>query len=162
MINRNVSLSQDISRAFNFKSGENINDVYPQVMPVYRIQRKINWFGSLSTTTTSSATVVTGATALAGRDTYVTNITLSVMADATADQTSIRVTGVIDGVTRNLLGFNKFATTAFDRTITIQFAQPLKIDAGTSIGFTNAFTVGASSSLVLVQGYYVETLTQNT
>ena len=85
-------------------------------------------------------------------DFYLTSATLQNQTDVTADNVLISMSATIDGVSRIILGLRKITTTVFSDSITFTPIFPLKVDRGTNITFSNAFTVGASVSVGTITG----------
>ena len=55
-----------------------------------------------------------------------------------------------------LARLNKLTTTAFTEQQIINFPIPLRLDKNSAIRLTNTFSVGASTTYILVYGYEVE------
>jgi len=102
-------------------------------------------------TTTGTGTLVTLDT---DKDFYLTNLSYFLQCNVTADSTDYSVRAVIDGESQRLIQIQKLSLTATTITIEKTFPFPIKVDRATAITFPQAFTVGASSVSVTVQGFF--------
>lgn len=126
--------------------------VVPTIQPVYKVERKVDkvFYLSLSAST-GGATIYTGNP---NKTFYITSISVSTQSDATCDNTQILLLATLSGIVTNIIaGFRKLTTTAQVRDIHLDFSTPIKVDKGTNVDFSNAFTVGSCVSLVILRGY---------
>lgn len=153
----NPSISEDFTRIFNTKSGENTNEVSEEIVSIIPIERRIDIATHGVRTASGTLTVYTTPS---DKDFYLTNITFSLAKDVTCDVATGRsgVTAFIDGVNKELLSIAFITLTANLETVSIQFNKPFKIDRNTAIANGTTYTAGAMSRVVNIQGYTVETI----
>lgn len=120
---------------------------YPLNEKVVKIVR-----GSEKTTTGSSTVYTTPS----NKDFYLTGCYLQNNSNATADNTDIRLTCVIDGGTQFLIQFKKITLTAFNNMLNREFSVPIKLDRNSTIVLSSAFTVGSSTTSAGITGFEVE------
>ena len=161
--NYNSVLTQEIRDVLKLQGGR---DRMPQlveekIMPVIDVNPKhakvATVLVTLSKTTTSSNTTLLAANT--GKDVYITAINYSCSQDVVCDNVLMTLTGTFNGAASTpIYRRNKNTTTAesfFDR---IEFNPALKIDRGTAILYTAAFTAGALSATISIFGYYDENI----
>lgn len=96
--------------------------------------------GTLTSTGASSLFVASSE-----RDTFLTSATLSYMADATADSIFYKINITPEGKALDEVIFlAKITTTAASDSITLSFNPPIKLERGSDVTFSHAFTVGVS------------------
>lgn len=143
-------------------AGLSISEGFPQqlanqIIPVIDINpkhlRRATILGTLlnRNTTGSNITVLSAQS----EEVFVTGFNISNQQDATSDNVLIVLQATIDGVLKRFYSRQKVTATAGLINENIQLSHAIKIDLGSTIGFTLAFTVGASISDVVVYGYKV-------
>ena len=76
--------------------------------------------------------------------------------DAAADNTDIFTKITVNGdASLRIVDLSKQTLTAQNKVISISFPFPIKIDKGTAVIMSNAFTVGTSVTCTIVYGYKV-------
>ena len=105
---------------------------------------KISIVDDASSTTTGASTLIVPRV---GKRTFVTNLQLSYMCDATADSTDYRIEGSLSGKTTTFLFAKliKQTLTAANDSISINFDPPLELAPGVSLFVRQTFTVGTST-----------------
>lgn len=135
------------------------NRLADSVVPTLEVNpdllRKSNFIKSVARSTTGILTL----TSEASKDTYITGAWLSLVKNVLNDTASAlySITIIQDGLGKPIVGINALTLTASDQTVTITFANPIKIDRGTS-ATTNTLTVGAGAALLSMglNGYTVD------
>lgn len=103
--------------------------------------------------TTGTSTLLT---AHATRRTFLTGISLSTQADATANNTTIFINATLRGrALATILRLAKVTTTLYEGSLSITFPTPIEIEPSSTVTMTNTFTVGASSAAGSVHGFEV-------
>ena len=130
------------------------------IQPVFSVnsERAVSLTGNIQRTTSAN-----GAGILVlptGKRFFLTSLMIQNVSDATADNTSIRITGISadTGASMSLAGMSKITLTAFSDSISREFNTPIEIQAGSTISLTNIFTLGVSVTHVSVEGYLVDPL----
>lgn len=104
----------------------------------------------------------TGATAIyatpVNQDFYITHASLDWQTDAANDGTSAYIQVTINGVSSGMyvLSLGKLTLTAISKSLSIAFANPIKIDRNTNVQVVTAFTVGTSVCAATLSGYLVD------
>jgi len=137
--------------AFSASEDKIPNETLDKVQLVYSLNKQFSNIVRSSTVATTQSSLTLYSVG-ASEDFYLTSIQLSNMSDATADNTTINISGTVDGASRVLATLRKLTTTAFNDSIFLSFNYPIKIDKGTNITLANAFTVGASTTGVSIAG----------
>lgn len=143
MNHHNVTLSADIARQLNLKTGEEL----PGIMPVLEIESFSNTVVQSKTTTGSQAIMTTPA----GKDTYLETITISIIKDAACDLptgNNFFITGVIQGVTQKLISLPILTLTAQQMAMSLTFRRPVKLDRNTAITISGASTTYTAGTCV--------------
>tara|TARA_Y100000310_G_scaffold116268_1_gene114935 strand:+ start:573 stop:1055 length:483 start_codon:yes stop_codon:yes gene_type:complete len=113
-----------------------------------------NFSFSQGRTTTGAGTIFASN---ANKRTFLTHVSLSAMANATADNTSYNLNIVNElGVTTPLIRFEKLTTTAFQDSLAIALTHPIEIQAGSAVQFSSTFSAGASVMGATVSGFEVD------
>tara|TARA_Y100000034_G_scaffold113837_1_gene149269 strand:+ start:229 stop:711 length:483 start_codon:yes stop_codon:yes gene_type:complete len=113
-----------------------------------------NFSFSQGRTTTGTGTIFTSN---ANKRTFLTHVSLSAMANATADNTSYNLNIVNElGVTTPLIRFEKITTTAFQDSMALPLTHPIEIEAGSSVQFSSTFSAGASVMGATVSGFEID------
>lgn len=142
---------------------QQLSDVVPsqladKVVPVMEVNPKLlrvmNIFREASKATTGVASNVYTTPAIA--EFYLCGVTLAHQSDVVADNTDIRVTANIDGVSRVLIKIPKINITAKSDFVTVIFPMPIKIDKAASINYGSTFSVGVCTMTVSIFGYTVD------
>lgn len=152
-INRTSVIQKAVNDLAFSVSAEKVipNETLDKIQLTYDLNNKfVNRVRSITVSTTTNATTIYAVPT--NEDFYLTNIYLSNMSDATADNTSVVIQVTTEGITRNIVAFAKLTTTAFSNTVSVDFPYPVKLDRGSNITFICAFTVGASSSRASISG----------
>ena len=121
------------------------------VTPVPSMLVTKSFFGTR--TTTGTATI---ETLDADKDFYLTNATMFVQCDASADSTDYSMRVVMDGEAQRIIQIEKISLTATSQIIAMNFPIPLKLDRSSAITMVQSFTLGASSISGTIQGFYRE------
>ena len=107
-----------------------------------------------SRTTTGSTTVFTTPS---NKDFYLTDITLTNVSNAAADNTSITVTAVDHrGQAKILIYMPKITLTAHSQTITKTFPVPILLSRSSVISQTSSFAAGVSTTATTITGFVVD------
>ena len=151
----NTSLFNWAQRIFNLRSDSLSSEVGENIIPVVNITPTINIARGISSSVTGSSTVYTTPT---DKDFYLTNITMELTCDSTADLTSVSITVTVEGVSRSILVIPKQSLTAVSNLTNSLNLQtlPLKLDKGTNVLLNKTFTVGTMTGHVQMFGYTVE------
>jgi len=112
--------------------------------------RKINICRRQTLTNGTTATIYSVPT---DRRFYLTNVSLSMIKDATATTTTVSVIGTIKGETETrILDFVGLTLTAQNQVATLNFAFPCEMEPGTTIRVISATNVGNISANSVVHG----------
>lgn len=87
------------------------------------------------------------------KDTYIVNVTLGVIKDATATSTLSAITAVIGGVTKTLISIPGITLTAQSETVSASFSPPVKVDRSSAITMTATTATGNFRNAGSVQGF---------
>lgn len=92
------------------------------------------------------------------KDFYLTDISASLIKDVVCDSATgaIYVSVVIGGVVSKIINFSIISLTAQDKTISLHFDAPIKLDRGTNVAFIGTFTAGVMRRDISLMGYFVE------
>jgi hypothetical protein len=137
------------------------SEIAEKVIPVMEVNPKLlritNYSGLINGTATGNITAVTSAT----KETYITDLVISVIKDVVCDVTTgrIQLAAVINGQSINLASIAVIALTAQNINLSISLVNPLKVDLGSTITFTGAFTAGVMSRSVVILGYTIDNIT---
>ena len=131
------------------------NTCVPVMDMTPNFHRKSNILIGTTQTTTAAFTV---HTATADRDTYLTGATASIIKNATADTATgaVLLTVVQDTITKTIIALAVLTLTAQNQSIAIQFCNPIKIDRGSIVQMTGAFTAGNLIRSATLVGYEEE------
>jgi len=149
-------------RELRTAAGLSISEGFPQglanqIVPVIELNPKLF---RLTNVLRDAASVSTGSTTIfttsSDKDFFLTNVSLTTEANATADSVFTKMEVIQDGVTRVIALIRKLSLTAHSSSLVLQFNNPLKVDRGTAITITQSFTVGASTTGGLIAGFEVE------
>jgi len=156
--NFNRSIFLKANELFNIRDGNFFSNELPKtITPVVDVKQNTDVVGSLSRTTTGTATAYTTPT---GVDFFLTGIELGIVKNATCDAGtgSIAVTALANSQTLNLVRLPILDLTAQDSSIYISFDNPIKLDRNTSVSVTGTYTAGTMVRIVSVYGYTSDTL----
>lgn len=135
------------------------NELAEKVVPVINVNPKDYRIANvLRYNTCTNATNATIYTTPADRDTYITNIMLAFIKDATATSTGVWINFVIDGATRTILHYPCLTLTAQTGAITLALPSPIKVDRNTAITVNSSTNVGNISASGSIIGYSVENI----
>jgi hypothetical protein len=138
------------------------SELAEKVIPVMEVNPKLlrnyDLLGQAESVTTSSAPGSVVLTANILKETYVTGILLTNVSDVVADNLSLNVRMVVNGVRKLFVILRKPTTTAYSNSVYVSFNGPVKIDRGSTITFVNTFTVGVSVSSICVYGFEVDNI----
>jgi hypothetical protein len=127
------------------------------VVPVLDVtpsfHRIVNIVKFNGTSSTGSSIIYTTPT---NKDFYLAGAFISANFDATADNVLTRMLVFINSTDIQLLQMNKNSLTAFSGYMNREFTTLIKIDRGTPITITSAFTVGAGTYSGGICGIEVE------
>lgn len=132
------------------------SELAERVLPVMevnpRLLRRINVSTTASKTTTGSTT---SYSVPANGNFFLTNITFSLIKDATCDAATgdVNLNVVQDGETKKIIGIPILTTTAQSESITLNFAIPMKLDKSSTITNSATYTAGLMIRTVSLQGY---------
>jgi len=129
-----------------------------KIIPVIEVNPKLLKEGivvSSLRTTTATQTILTTP---AGKDFYLSNVSIIIAKDATCDSAtgSFDFQAYIDGTLTNVIRIPCITTTAQNINHNHTFTQPIKLSRGTAIQLTGTFTAGILLRSVTIQGYYNE------
>lgn len=131
-----------------------------KIVPVMEVNpkllRRTNLVKNITKASSGSQTIFTSD---ATKETYITNLVLSVIKDATNDAVSqaCSITVVQDGATLTPLSMSLLTLTAQDDSITLSFKNPIKIDKNTVVGLTSvSYTAGTMFRSANVIGYTLD------
>lgn len=126
-----------------------VMEVNPKLLRVCNIVRGAN------KATTASATLYTTPT---DKDFYLTGIALSYTKNVTCDTATgaLNVTVYIDGALQTLFSLAKLTLTAEEKTGSITFPIPVKLDRNTPITYGTTWTAGAMIQAISIVGYTVD------
>jgi hypothetical protein len=133
-----------------------------KVVPVMEtnplLLRRIKAFSTLGSL--SNATSATLYTCSSIKDTYITNVSLSMIKDATSTSTEISIQVVNeDGTTAYIFRFAGITLTADTQAATVNFAYPLKLKRGSNITINSDTNVANIRARGTVLGYEVDSQT---
>lgn len=149
-------ISQDIKESNLNTLPKTLNNSVQPILIINPLERTNPVHASGNASTTGTVTIFTTPSS---RDFYITSIALAFTADATSDSTSVLVSGQIHGqAATTLLVLRKAATVANNQSLSVSFPVPLRMERGTTITTTSAFTVGAQTSTTSISGFTVDTL----
>lgn len=148
-------------RSAGIVGNENIpGELADKVLPVIDITPRHHRLNTVLATLLGRTTTGTGVTVLAAqgatKEVYITGYTFANVQDATSDNTVMSLTSTFGGVAKVFHRREKPTTTASVTDDFVSFPIPLKIDDNTAVTFTLAFTVGTSTSDVILFGYIVD------
>lgn len=128
--------------------------IHNKIFPVYVMNPPLNG-PLLGNTVSATATNSVLATVSTTKRTFITAASLTNASNVTADNTSILlyVAPILAANNRVICALQKVTLTAFAGSNTVQFIPPLELKKGSDLSFTNAFTVGASQTTVILLGY---------
>lgn len=149
----NVSVSDALRRIFNPKGGSDFSSFNPTIQPIVDIRDRANIVRSNTRSTTGTGTILTTPS---DKDFYLTTLSFSATADATADNTVYSIATTIEGAARNILQLVKTSLTAYENVATITFSPPIKIDRNVTITLGSTFTVGTSNCAATLTGFTQE------
>jgi hypothetical protein len=89
------------------------------------------------------------------KDFYLTSIQLAYSKDVTSDNINVSVLATIDGQAANMLSLQSQTLTAYSDHDNIAYTFPIKLDTGTTILLTGAFTVGTITKRAIIMGFYI-------
>lgn len=129
------------------------------VVPVMEVNpkllRKTNFISGSTSSATGALSVITASTSV---DTFITNLNVNLIKDATCDQ----ATGVVsiactqDGIGKTLIRIPVITLTAQVFNMEIGFMNPIKVDRGSVITFSTSYSVGVMVRSAQVQGFTLE------
>lgn len=130
------------------------NQLSNTIAPVLDIAPKFTTIVKASSLATSApATIYTTPT---NKDFYLTFLSLSVSKDAACDGVDYYITIYIDGAAIRFPRMAMQTLTASSMTREISFAYPIKVDRGTAIQISGAFTVGTQQRNAEICGFILE------
>lgn len=131
-------------------------DLADKIVPVYQVNEVhfSDIFAGNTFTSTETSTVI--HTAHAKRFTFLTGVLINNQSDVTCDNVGILISVLINGKRTTLARLSKLTLTVYQDGLYLLFVNPIKIDRGSEIHFTNTFSLGASTSFVSVEGYEVD------
>jgi len=153
----NATLVESARRIFNPKAGDMMSG---DVMPDIAVTKELIELGESIGSNVSAATGTLSVTPLRGTtDCYITEVAVSFTKNVTCDVASgaVEVRVIVNSVVRTLLRMAVLTLTAERDSAVLHLSHPLKIDRGTTIDFSGAFTAGAMVRAISVVGFYTET-----
>lgn len=153
---QNSSTIKEIRTAGGLSLSEGFpSDLGNSVVPVINVNPKdyktATVLGSLlGRATAGSGVVVLGAQT---DEVFITGFMVSNVQDATSDNALIILQTTIGGVAQRIYSRRKASATAGVISDIVQLSKPIKIDLGATVTFTLTFSVGTSSSDILLYGY---------
>lgn len=154
--NNNSELTQELRKAIRLYGMNIPSKVQDTIIPVVEINpsllRTVSVIRSSTKSTTGTGTIYTTPS---NQDFYLTSATLTLIADAACDNTSVVLKTIVDGASsgRDVLIIGKPTLTATQITQTIALKYPIKVDRNTAITYGGTFTVGAMTVSVSIHGY---------
>lgn len=155
MKHNNPSISEDMVRQFNLKTGESTNIINDVIIPNIPINPRVNIVQSNSAFNATSAVVYTTPS---DKDFYITACNLSTFRDATATSTQAYLTVYIDGIMKTIMSISAITLTAGNGEMASAFPYPIKADRGTDIAVRNTTAVGNVRTNAVIMGYTQETV----
>jgi len=158
----NTDLFNEIRDAGKIQTSRDIlpSQLADKVVPVMEVNPKLLRYPNIviSSGTTATGVVTMVNTTSSAKDFYITHAYISITKDVVCDAAtgSISISATINGAARTIVGCSIITLTAQDKTISLDFSHPLKIDRGTSITLTGTYTAGVMSRIATIAGYYVE------
>lgn len=152
--------NQELKRAFSNSTktqlveqpNQVVNSAVTPIIDVTPLNHKI--IDIIAANAALNATTATIMTTDTKRVFYIVAATLSVIKDATATSISSRVLATINGAATRILGIEGLTLTPQDRSVSISFPKPIKIDKGVNITVTNTTNVANVTSHAIIYGYY--------
>jgi len=144
----NPTLSEDMQRIFNIKSGENTDQVAEFIQPTKEILRKANIVRSASAASTIWTTP-------SDKDFYLTGLNVCSSHAALDTGTAVSITLFVDGVSRSIVqltGIN--GANPAEQSISHDFTHPVKVDRNTAITLNQAGAFTAVRAVII--GYTEE------
>lgn len=152
----NPSISEEMHRIFNLKSGDINNKVVEEITAIKELMPLGGDIGANALL--SNATTTTLYTTPSDKDVYIQSAQLSYVSDATATTTFIGIRGVINGVNKYLILLPRLTLTATNATEVITFKYPIKFDRGTNIVILSDTNVANFRASGTIHGYTIETI----
>lgn len=152
----NPTLSETALKKFKSKTGDMLPAfVDDKITPTVEIVPDSENIASNSTAATGTLSATPNIT---NKDLKITGIVASFSKNAACDVASgaLDIRATIDGTVRNIARFAVLTLTAERDTLAISFVPALRIDRGTTIDFSGAFTAGAMARTISAFGYPVE------
>jgi len=151
----NPTIASDVNRLLNLKSMEKIEEVSSQLVTVYPITRRCDYFVNGNVANSTGATI---ATTPSDKDVYLVGGTFSVIKDATSQSTLSQLTGVVDGVSRILANIVSLTLTAQSEVVSFSFETPIKLDRSSILRITHSNATANISGAAALVGYTMEVL----
>lgn len=156
----NPTISEDKARILNLKSGDDTAEVLEYITPTIEIKPINNITRDANVNVSGAGSVI--YTTPTDKDFYITGVTFSYTKDVACDtatgKTSILAT--INGTAnRPLISLAILTLTAEGKQLSLTFSNPIKIDRGTNITFSNTtYAAGSMVRVCNIYGYTIETL----
>lgn len=155
----NPHLINSSQKVFNFKGGENIEEVAEFIQPVKEILPRLNFVNNTQATSTGTLSLGVPSTG----DFYLYGLSYSLVKDAVCDQATgrININVTVDGTTRTLWGYPIITLTAQSINVVLRFDYPLRLDRSSTISQSSTYTVGVQSRTMEIQAYWFSDVTTN-
>ena len=158
---QNFSTIREIRKALGASISEGFAQVADnRVIPVINVNpkdyRECTVIKTQSATASGAVTVLTSSST---RDTYITQVSMSVCKNASCDVANgqFLISVVVGGNTYYIAGIALLTLTAQDQSLAINLDKPVKIDRNTAVTIvSNTYTVGAMVRSANVIGYEVD------
>lgn len=157
----NSDLTKELVDAARIQSSRDKvpNQIAEKVVPVMevnpKLMRRTNYLRNGVLNNATSATIATTPT---DRELFITNAMLGYIKDGTSTATLITLDLMLDGGTSNtaVISIPSLSTTAGSDSISVQFANPIKVAKGTLIRIQSDTNIANIRVTGTVQGYTVE------
>lgn len=149
----NPTLSEDMQRIFNIKSGENTDQVADFIQPTKEVMRYCNIVRSVLGSGSASTTIYTTPT---GKDFYLVGFMHNWIKDVAATAANSYINVTIEGVTQKISYLAGITLTVQNIGTALTFPVPIKIDRGTTIVVVNSTNGAVISTAAIIYGYTEE------
>ena len=150
---QNSNISLPFSNEIRQQGTDVIKKIQDTIIPVYPIHKKYadNSFGIFSTTT-ADATVFTTPV---DRDFYISSAHLSIVKDVVCDNVTCYFYAKVNSKNLIMLSFLTPTTTITAEQSNASYPFPIKVDRGTAIVLSGAFTAGTMTKYAFITGFLI-------
>jgi hypothetical protein len=157
----NTDLSKELIQGASIQVNRDLvpNQLAEKVVPVMEVNpkllRTINVIKTGVSQVTGSVTIYTTPT---NQDFFLTNIDYNIIKDAVCDQATgtLSITGYVGGILIYLIRIPIITLTAQDKSIQIEFKNPIKLDRGTTLIMGATYTAGVMNRVANIFGYVTD------